>query len=45
MLYEIDVIEEEAIIEWYYDERSKGGIGKTEIYSKLRDVVYFNPNY
>ncbi|PKY40129.1 nucleotide-diphospho-sugar transferase [Rhizophagus irregularis] len=41
-LYEIDVIEEDAILEWYYDERSKGGVGKPEIYSKIHDVVYFD---
>ena len=44
MLYEIDVIEEDAILEWYYDERSKGDIRKPEIYSKLHDVVYFDLN-
>ncbi|CAB4389510.1 unnamed protein product [Rhizophagus irregularis] len=38
-LYEIDVIEEDAILEWYYDERSKGGVGKPEIYSKIHDVI------
>jgi hypothetical protein len=44
ILYEIDVIEEDAILEWYYDERSKGDVKKPEIYSKLRDVVYFDSN-
>ncbi|CAG8532351.1 1214_t:CDS:10 [Funneliformis caledonium] len=38
ILYEIDVIEEDAILEWYYDERSKGGVVKHEAYSKLRDA-------
>ena len=42
-LYEIDVIEEDAILGWYYDERSSEGvIGKPEshLYSKLHAVVY-----
>jgi len=44
ILYEIDVIGEDAILEWYYDERStKGTIGKPEtyLYHKLHAVVYF----
>ncbi|CAI2198196.1 9998_t:CDS:2, partial [Funneliformis geosporum] len=37
ILYEIDVIGEDAILEWYYDERSNGGVVK-QAYSKLRDA-------
>ncbi|CAG8537382.1 338_t:CDS:10 [Paraglomus occultum] len=38
LLYEQDIIEEDAIMEWYHSENARG-IGRPDIYGQLRDSL------